>query len=482
MCVRRRLDLDLSLSPVEVYDALDADVILEGTQRGWETSYVGADPFESFRYSRSGDNPGDNGLGKLSDWLDSFEERFGATHARAFGYIGYEISGEIEDTVDVSTSSGSGSVSESESEPEYCLPDIAFDIYGTVVEIDDEVVISTVEYPGESVPPERRAEEAKEALLDYDGFRRVGSDELDITEIESNFTEEDYRKAVTDVKEYIREGDTFQSNISQRLSFSTDADPLSLYAELRRSDPAHYMGLLSYGEYAVVSSSPELLVRKRGDSISTRPIAGTRPRGDSSEEDERLERQLRDSSKEIAEHSILVDLARNDLGKVSEYGTVEVDPFAEVEKYSEVQHLESVVNGRKRDDADLVDVIEAVFPGGTVTGAPKPRTLSVIDEAEPNERGPYTGSMGVIKPDGDMTLNILIRTVFKDGDEHYLHVGGGVVHDSDPKAEYDETLQKAEGSLKALGLSKTQTETQTQTEGSEEKTETETETQTGLRQ
>ncbi|XGI84122.1 anthranilate synthase component I family protein [Halorutilales archaeon Cl-col2-1] len=437
MCVRRRVKVDLS--PVEVYDALDGDVILEGTQRGWETTYVGADPFGSFRYTRS--DSGDDGLGGLSDWLDSFEDGFEGTGARAFGYIGYEISEEIEDTVEVSTS------------PEYGLPDIAFDIYGTVVEIDDNTVVSAVEYPGQSVPAERRAEEAKEALLDYDGFRRVGSDEVDITEIESNFTQESYREAVERVKEYIREGDTFQTNISHRLSFETDADPLRLYSELRRTNPAPYMGLLSYGDYAVVSSSPELLVRKNGEAVETRPIAGTRPRSDDPNEDERLERQLRNSSKEIAEHSILVDLARNDLGKTSEYGTVEVESFAGIEKYAEVQHLESVVNGKKRDDADLVDVIEAVFPGGTVTGAPKPRTLSIIDETEPHERGPYTGSMGVIEPDGDMTLNILIRTVFKDGDEHHLHVGGGVVHDSGPKVEYDETLQKAEGSLRALGSS-----------------------------
>ncbi|MDY7081238.1 MAG: anthranilate synthase component I family protein, partial [Halobacteria archaeon] len=200
----------------------------------------------------------------------------------------------------------------------------------------------------------------------------------DVSSDSSNFARDEYLAAVEKVKDYIREGDTFQANISQRLGFSSGVDSVDIYAHLRETNPAPYMGLMAFSKFAVISSSPELLVRKKADSLTTRPIAGTRPRGNDTDEDDELRDELETSEKERAEHSILVDLARNDLGKVSEYGTVEVESFIETVPYSEVQHLESVVTGRLRDSADTVDVVRAVFPGGTVTGAPKPRTLDII--------------------------------------------------------------------------------------------------------
>ncbi|MDY6780564.1 MAG: anthranilate synthase component I family protein, partial [Halobacteria archaeon] len=285
---------------------------------------------------------------------------------------------------------------------------------------------------------------------DFDAEGSEGQPSVEVESVESNFDRQTYEEAVERVQERIREGETFQANISQRLGFDTDAEPVEVYSALRRTNPAPYMGLFELDSGSVVSTSPELLLRKTGDELRTRPIAGTRPRGDDESEDEELRDDLKASEKERAEHSILVDLERNDLGKVSEYGTVTVERFMETVRYPEVQHLESVVTGNARDGTGAFDALAAMFPGGTVTGAPKPRTLSIIEEVEPTERGPYTGSLGHVSLTGDATFNILIRTVVTDGSRSYLQVGGGVVHDSDPSEEYAETLDKAKGVLNAL--------------------------------
>jgi len=199
-----------------------------------------------------------------------------------------------------------------------------------------------------------------------------------------------------------------------------------------------------------VSASPELLLERQGDRIRTEPIAGTRPRGETSAEDECLEAGLTGDEKERAEHAMLVDLERNDMGKVCQYGSVEVDEYRRVDRYSEVMHLVSSVTGRLREDATLADAIAATFPGGTITGAPKPRTMEIIDELETTRRGPYTGSIGVFGFDERATLNIVIRTLTRHEDEYALRVGAGIVQDSDPEREYDETLDKARALVRAV--------------------------------
>ena len=252
------------------------------------------------------------------------------------------------------------------------------------------------------------------------------------------------------VKRYIREGDTFQANISHRLTAPAAVHPVEAFAALREVNPAPYSGLVEFPGVDLVSASPELLLERDGDHLRTEPIAGTRPRGDTDEEDRRLEADLRSDEKERAEHAMLVDLERNDLGKVSEYGSVTVDEYRRVDRYSEVFHLVSEVTGRLADGYDLADAIGATFPGGTITGAPKPRTMEIIDEVETRRRGPYTGSMAAIGFDGRATLNIIIRTLVRHGDEYHLRVGGGVVHDSMPDREYDETLAKARALVNAV--------------------------------
>jgi anthranilate synthase component 1 len=225
---------------------------------------------------------------------------------------------------------------------------------------------------------------------------------------------------------------------------------LTVYAALRETNPAPYSGLVEFPGVDLVSASPELLLSKRGRDLVTEPIAGTRPRGDTPREDDELEADLTRDEKERAEHAMLVDLERNDLGKVSAYGSVEVSEYRRVDRYSEVMHLVSEVRGRLRENCNVADAIAAVFPGGTITGAPKPRTMELIDEVEATRRGPYTGSMAAVGFDGDATLNIVIRTLVRHADEYHLRVGAGIVHDSDPAAEYDETLDKARALVTAI--------------------------------
>jgi len=259
-----------------------------------------------------------------------------------------------------------------------------------------------------------------------------------------------FEDRVRTIKGAVRDGETFQTNVSQRLEAPASVHPLAVYAALRETNPAPYSGLVEFPGVDLVSASPELLLSKRGRDLVTEPIAGTRPRGDTLDEDDALEAELTSDEKERAEHAMLVDLERNDLGKVSAYGSVEVGEYRRVDRYSEVMHLVSEVRGRLREDCDLADAIAAAFPGGTITGAPKPRTMELIDEVEATRRGPYTGSMAAVGFDGDATLNIVIRTLVRHCDEYHLRVGAGVVHDSDPAAEYEETLDKARALVTAI--------------------------------
>ena len=259
-----------------------------------------------------------------------------------------------------------------------------------------------------------------------------------------------FAERVRTVQEYIREGDTFQANVSHRLVAPATVHPVSIFDALRRVNPAPYAGLLEFPGVDLVSASPELLLDVVGDRLRTEPIAGTRPRGDTTEADEALEDDLRADEKEAAEHAMLVDLERNDLGKVSEYGSVDVTDYRRVDRYSEVMHLVSLVEGQRREDASIADVVAAVFPGGTITGAPKPRTMEIIDEVETTRRGPYTGSIGIFGFDERATCNIVIRTLVRRGEEYRLRVGSGIVHDSEPEAEYQETLDKARALVTAV--------------------------------
>jgi para-aminobenzoate synthetase component 1 len=256
------------------------------------------------------------------------------------------------------------------------------------------------------------------------------------------FTREAYLAAVRRVLEYIAAGDVFQVNLSQRFTATGRFDPLELYLRLRDLSPAPFAAFLRWGDLAVVSASPEWFYQTRGDRIVTRPIKGTRPRGRDAAQDARFAADLRTSPKDRAELTMIVDLERNDLGRVCRYGTVAVpDPFA-LESFAQVHHLVATVEGRLRDDVGPVDILRAVFPGGSITGAPKIRAMEIIDELEPNRRSLYTGTIGYLSRGGSSGFNIAIRTILVEGERATYQVGGGIVADSDPEAEYEETLAK----------------------------------------
>jgi anthranilate synthase component 1 len=276
------------------------------------------------------------------------------------------------------------------------------------------------------------------------------ADRTERAEFGSDCTRAEFAARVERVKEYIRDGDTFQANISQRLRAPAAVHPVAAFDAVRAVNPAPYSALLEFPGVDLVSASPELLLDIEGDRLLTEPIAGTRPRGATDAEDKRLEADLLGDEKERAEHAMLVDLERNDLGKVSEFGSVEVTEYRRVDRYSEVMHLVSLVEGQLRDGCDLEDAIGAVFPGGTITGAPKPRTMEIIDEVEAVRRGPYTGSIGIFGFDDRATLNIIIRTLVRYDEEYHLRVGAGIVHDSDPEREYAETLDKGRALVNAI--------------------------------
>ncbi|OXM14595.1 anthranilate synthase component I family protein [Paenibacillus herberti] len=268
--------------------------------------------------------------------------------------------------------------------------------------------------------------------------------------VSSPFQQEQYQAAVSAIREYIAAGDVFQVNLSLRQQKDTDSSPEELYEWLRLINPSPYMGLLRAPDFQLVSASPELLVEMSDGKLYTRPIAGTRRRGRTTEEDASLERELRENEKETAEHIMLVDLERNDLGRVSRYGSVRVEELMVVERYSHVMHLVSQVNGELADGLDAYDVIRAVFPGGTITGAPKVRTMEIIEELEPTRRGPYTGSMGWIDYSGDMEFNIIIRTMAIRDHTVHIQAGAGIVIDSDPEREYRESQSKARALWRAF--------------------------------
>ncbi len=268
-----------------------------------------------------------------------------------------------------------------------------------------------------------------------------------------SFAQAEFEQAVRQVQRYIAQGDVFQVNLSVRQSRPMQVSAVEIYEVLRKLNPSPYMGYLHFPEFQLVSASPELLIKVRDGEVSTRPIAGTRPRGRDDAEDERLAGELINNEKERAEHVMLVDLERNDLGRVCRHGSVEVSEFMVVEKYSHVMHIVSHVRGMLADGKDAFDAVEAAFPGGTITGAPKVRTMEIIEELEPVKRGVYTGSIGWFGSNGELEVNIAIRTlVAKDGLAH-VQAGAGIVIDSQPEAEYYESLKKAEALWKALELS-----------------------------
>ena len=282
--------------------------------------------------------------------------------------------------------------------------------------------------------------------------RKQPASEMDETLVRSNWSRDDFQQAVLDVKEHIMAGDCYQVVLSQRFSRSVTGGPVSIYRALRQSNPAPYTYLLKLGGEAIIGASPEMLVRCRGERLDYRPIAGTRKRGATEAEDNLLAAEMRADEKEVAEHMMLVDLGRNDLGRVAEFGSVKVEDLMSVERYSKVQHLVSSLSARLRVGCDRFDALAACFPAGTVTGAPKVRAMEIIRQLEPDERGVYAGAVLYADYADNLDSCIAIRTILLKEGQASVQAGAGIVADSVPEREYEETVDKAQALLRAIEL------------------------------
>jgi para-aminobenzoate synthetase component 1 len=342
------------------------------------------------------------------------------------------------------------------------LPECYFAFYDVILAFDHlegKVYIVATGFPemdeGQRLKRARmRLEESKNWFCPVDSViatTRSPSQNREII-LKSNFTTGEYIKAVDRVREYIAAGDVFQVNLSQRFQAELEVPPYELYRILRKVNPAPFASYINFAGVAIVSASPERFLKVQGDLVETRPVKGTRPRGNEPVEDESLAQELIHSTKDRAENVMIVDLERNDLGRVCRYGTIKVTELAILETFPTVFHLTSTIVGRLRRGKSDVDLLKATFPGGSITGAPKVRAMEIIDELEPTRRSVYTGSVGYLSFNGNMDINIVIRTmVIKEG-RAYFQVGGGIIYDSDSEAEYIETLDKAKALVQALQL------------------------------
>jgi para-aminobenzoate synthetase component 1 len=354
------------------------------------------------------------------------------------GYLGYDLAPRLERLP-------------RRAEPDSRMPDLRLGLYDTAVTVDHQtgaVVLQAHDLMGEGgAAVARRARAWRSALARPTGAvprSRTGP-------AVGHFSKEAYLAAVARALDYIAAGDIFQVNLSQRFDCQGRPEPLDLYLRLKHASPAPFAGLLRWGDLAIVSASPEWFYQTRGDRLVTRPIKGTRPRGASPEADARLAAELAASPKDRAELTMIVDLERNDVGRVCRFGSVRVVEPLTVETFAQVHHLVATVEGRLRPGVGPVDVVRAMFPGGSITGAPKIRAMQIIDELEPTRRGVYTGAVGYFSRGGASGFNIAIRTLLVEADRVSYQVGGGIVADSDPEAEYHETLHKARGLRAVLG-------------------------------
>ena len=336
------------------------------------------------------------------------------------------------------------------------MPDVRFALYDTAIVVDHQIGLTefrAFDLLGEGINALEKRWEEWDTLLQQ-AEPSLGMAWLRVPR--SNFRKDEYISAVRRALEYIRAGDVFQVNLSQRFSCRDIGsplcrpDPLTLYQRLKMRSPAPYSALIRWKDLAIVSASPELFFETAGGRIVTRPIKGTRPRGETASEDARLKEALRTSLKDRAELTMIIDLERNDLGRVCEYGSIRVLDAHAIESFAQVHHLVATIEGKLRPSVGPIDVIRAIFPGGSITGAPKIRAMEIIDELEPSRRSVYTGAIGYFSRGGRSGFNIAIRTLTVEGEQVQYQVGGGIVADSDPESEYLETLHKGRGLRQVL--------------------------------
>jgi len=420
---------------------------VEGGQRIARYSFIGTEPYKTIT-TRGGDKT--DPLPLIEEELNKYSivpldglPRFAGG---AVGYLAYETVNRFEELL-------------SPAADPLGLPEALFMFVDTMLVFDHVThrirILSHVHLDGDIGKEYRQAISRIEQLghrlnqpLPPNGAdkpQKAGNNRLS-----SNFSRQDFEASVRKIKEYITAGEAIQVVLSQRLAQPTDAEPFAIYRALRSINPSPYMFFFDFKDFHIIGASPEILVRVEDGVVMTRPLAGTRQRGKTPWEDHELEQELKNDEKERAEHIMLVDLGRNDIGRVSQPGTVAVSELMEVERYSHVMHLVTHVQGKLRDDTTAVDALKACFPAGTVSGAPKIRAMQIIAELEPEKRGPYAGAAGYFSFNGNMDMAIAIRTMVVKDKIAYTQAGCGVVYDSIPEKEYEETMSKARALLKAV--------------------------------
>ncbi|MEE2825243.1 MAG: anthranilate synthase component I [Planctomycetota bacterium] len=475
--VFRRLLCD-SLTPVSAFLRLDAgtDACLfesvVGGERVGRYSFLATDPH--MRLVASGNSlsiiRGDQEETRVAENpLQEFRELIESVRVAqidglppftggAVGYAGYDVVRYVENLPD-SPPDDRG------------LNDLAFSFYDSMVVFDHITKTLTIvalarpsQFDSNEAAYDQAASRIDQIIEQLScpetglSFDDVDTEPVEPTEFTSNFTQSEFENAVRRCKDYIRAGDIFQVVISQRLETAMECQPFEVYRTLRVLNPSPFMFFLRSGDLTLVGSSPEIMCRVVDGQMTVRPLAGTRWRGKTECEDQELERQLLADEKERAEHVMLVDLGRNDVGRVAEYGSIELPDLMVVERYSHVMHISSTVTGQLREDCDAFDALMASLPAGTVSGAPKVRAMQIIDEIEPQRRGPYAGAVGYFDYSQNMDTCIALRTMVIKAGKAYIQAGAGIVADSDPTAEYRETLNKAKGLLRAIELTRARLE------------------------
>ncbi|HEX3073658.1 MAG TPA: aminodeoxychorismate synthase component I [Ignavibacteriales bacterium] len=365
----------------------------------------------------------------------------------AVGYIGYDMGRQIETVPSIA-----------KAEPD--LPDMLLGFYDSAIVFDHLLekayIVSTgLPYMDEkkAIPyAQERMNKWEEKLNARINKAEEPQDKIKPADIKFDFTQDNYCAAVQRIREHIYNGDVYIVNMTQRMTVSAPPDPWIVYRRLKENNPAPMAAYLNFENMQIVCASPERFLKVNGRNVETRPIKGTRPRGRNKDEDERMRKELLRSEKDRAELIMITDLERNDLGRVCVPGTVKAVELCGLEEYPTVFHTVSIVEGELEENKNIVDLIKAAFPGGSITGAPKIRAMEIIEELEPARRGVYCGSIGYIGFDGQADLNIVIRSLIFHNGKAYLNVGGGITYDSDPLAEYLETLDKARALLRALGI------------------------------
>ncbi|MFO0897053.1 MAG: anthranilate synthase component I [Pirellulales bacterium] len=470
--VYRRLTAD-TLTPVSAFHKIDTgrcaclfESVVGGEKVG-RYSFLASDPFLEIEARGSHvtirDAAGAQEF-ESSNPIEELRQRVGQLKAAvlpelppftsgAVGYAGYDVVRYTERLPNAPTDDRS-------------LPDLAFAFYDRMVVFDNVnktlvvVAMARLDLFGSDLQGAyedacRRIDETVARLeAPEPSLRTADIDTRRVPKIayESNFTQPAFEAAVRKCVEYIRAGDIFQVVISQRLKLQISVHPFEIYRTLRIVNPSPFMFYVRTPSVTLVGSSPEVMVRVVAGQVTVRPLAGTRPRGGSEEEDRRLAEELLADPKERAEHVMLVDLGRNDVGRVARFGSVALSDIMTIERYSHVMHITSNVTGQLADGKDAFDALRACLPAGTVSGAPKVRAMEIIDELEPHRRGPYAGAVGYVDYSGNMDTCIALRTMVVQGNTAYVQAGAGIVADSVPAAEYQETLNKARGLLKAIEL------------------------------